>query len=57
MLRGPKVTATPSKDGEGVNSEELKNYIQEELYIHAKLCIVDDRVVICGSSNINDRVC
>ena len=25
-------------------------------YIHGKVCIVDDRVVICGSSNINDRV-
>jgi len=34
---------------------EKENFIQEELYIHAKLCIVDDRVVICGSSNINDR--
>lgn len=34
---------------------EIKNWIQEELYIHAKLLIADDRVVICGSSNINDR--
>jgi phospholipase D1/2 len=29
--------------------------VQEELYIHAKLLIADDKVVICGSSNINDR--
>jgi phospholipase D1/2 len=35
--------------------QEKWNFIQEELYIHAKLCIVDDRTVICGSSNINDR--
>ncbi|KAF3066559.1 Phospholipase D1 [Daldinia childiae] len=35
--------------------EEVDNWIQEELYIHAKLLIADDRVVICGSSNLNDR--
>ena len=36
--------------------QEKVNFVQEELYIHAKLCIVDDKTVICGSSNINDRV-
>jgi phospholipase D1/2 len=35
--------------------QEKWNFVQEELYIHAKLCIVDDRIAICGSSNINDR--
>jgi len=35
--------------------QEKYNFVQEELYIHAKLCIVDDRIAICGSSNINDR--
>ncbi|KAM4064697.1 PLD-like domain-containing protein [Hirsutella rhossiliensis] len=34
---------------------EIRNWIQEELYIHAKLLIADDRIVICGSSNLNDR--
>jgi phospholipase D1/2 len=34
---------------------EIKNWIQEELYIHAKLLLVDDRIAICGSSNLNDR--
>lgn len=34
---------------------EIQNWIQEELYIHSKLLIADDRVVICGSSNLNDR--
>ncbi|KAL6861094.1 phospholipase D/nuclease [Trichoderma novae-zelandiae] len=34
---------------------EIKNWIQEELYVHAKIVIADDRVVICGSSNLNDR--
>src|SRR5271170_7405981 len=41
---------------EGEDPEaEKENFVQEELYIHAKLLIVDDKVVICGSSNINDR--
>jgi len=35
--------------------QEVENFVQEELYIHAKLLIVDDRIAICGSSNINDR--
>ncbi|KAI0967249.1 phospholipase D/nuclease [Xylaria arbuscula] len=40
---------------EGKPDEEVHNWIQEELYVHAKLLIVDDRIVICGSSNLNDR--
>ena len=40
---------------ERLRDTEKENFIQEELYIHAKLLIVDDRIVICGSSNINDR--
>ncbi|KAG9563314.1 phospholipase D/nuclease, partial [Aureobasidium melanogenum] len=35
--------------------QEKANWVQEELYVHGKVCIVDDRIVICGSSNINDR--
>ncbi|CAK7266694.1 hypothetical protein SEPCBS57363_002219 [Sporothrix epigloea] len=35
--------------------DEVQNWIQEELYIHAKLLIVDDKYVVCGSSNLNDR--
>jgi phospholipase D1/2 len=35
--------------------QELENFIQEELYIHDKVLIVDDRIAVCGSSNINDR--
>ncbi|XP_002062808.3 phospholipase D2 isoform X1 [Drosophila willistoni] len=31
------------------------NPITELIYVHSKLLIVDDRVVICGSANINDR--
>ena len=53
MLDGGKVSEQP---WDGTADEEKMNYVQEELYIHAKLCIVDDRIAICGSSNINDRV-
>ncbi|XP_055916845.1 phospholipase D2 isoform X2 [Eupeodes corollae] len=35
---------------------ELNNIpITELIYVHSKLLIADDRVVICGSANINDR--
>ncbi|CAF5111639.1 unnamed protein product, partial [Rotaria sp. Silwood1] len=29
--------------------------ITEIIYVHSKLMIVDDRICICGSANINDR--
>jgi phospholipase D1/2 len=48
-----KKPSTEKWDGEP--EEEKENFFQEELYIHAKLLIVDDQYVICGSSNINDR--
>jgi phospholipase D1/2 len=41
---------------EGDPEAEKENFVQEELYVHGKVCIVDDRVAICGSANINDRV-
>ena len=53
MLLGGKVTDQPF---DGNADEERENFVQEELYPHAKLLIVDDRIVICGSSNLNDRV-
>lgn len=40
---------------EGDLKGEVDNWIQEELYIHGKVLIVDDRTVVCGSSNLNDR--
>lgn len=53
MARGGTVT---EEHWEGDDKEkEKENFVQEELYIHAKLLIVDDRIVICGSSNLNDR--
>lgn len=29
--------------------------VQEIVYVHSKLMIVDDRYAICGSANLNDR--
>jgi phospholipase D1/2 len=40
---------------EGPLEGEVENWIQEELYIHGKVLIADDKTVICGSSNLNDR--
>ena len=53
MLDGGKVS---DLKWEGDLDQEKHLFVQEELYIHAKLLIVDDKTVICGSSNINDRV-
>ena len=39
----------------GSEKAEKHAFVSEELYIHSKLMIVDDRKVICGSANINDR--
>ncbi|KAI9749674.1 MAG: hypothetical protein M1835_001510, partial [Candelina submexicana] len=52
MLNGGKVSEEP---WEGDPEGEKENFVQEELYVHGKLLIVDDRIAICGSSNINDR--
>jgi phosphatidylserine/phosphatidylglycerophosphate/cardiolipin synthase-like enzyme len=29
--------------------------VTELIYVHSKLLIADDKLVICGSANINDR--
>ena len=29
--------------------------VTEIIYVHSKLMIVDDKYVICGSANVNDR--
>jgi len=39
----------------GTEEEELNAYVSELLYIHSKVMIVDDRRVIMGSANLNDR--
>lgn len=35
--------------------DEIDAFVSEELYVHSKLLIADDQVVICGSANLNDR--
>ncbi|EGP83846.1 uncharacterized protein MYCGRDRAFT_48706, partial [Zymoseptoria tritici IPO323] len=52
MLNGKKPSEEPYV---GRDENGKRNFVQEELYIHGKLLIVDDRIAICGSSNINDR--
>lgn len=54
MLNQRKVSEEPWEEDD--LDREKENIIQEELYVHGKVCIVDDRTVICGSANINDRV-
>ncbi|KAL2067585.1 hypothetical protein VTL71DRAFT_2010 [Oculimacula yallundae] len=39
----------------GSEDAEFNAYVSEELYIHSKVLIADDRIVICGSANLNDR--
>lgn len=39
----------------GSAESEMDAFVSEELYIHSKILIADDRVVICGSANLNDR--
>lgn len=52
MLNGPDLRTVPWK---GDPEAEMDAFVSEELYIHSKLLIADDRTVICGSANMNDR--
>lgn len=52
MLGGEDIRNVPWEDG---STNELDAFVSEELYIHSKLLIADDRTVICGSANLNDR--
>ncbi|KAL2060192.1 hypothetical protein VTL71DRAFT_9587 [Oculimacula yallundae] len=35
--------------------EDMDNFVSEEVYVHSKLLIADDRVVVIGSANLGDR--
>jgi phospholipase D1/2 len=52
MLGGEDIRNVP---WDGTPQSELDALVSEELYIHSKLLIADDRKVICGSANLNDR--
>lgn len=52
MENGPDLHRIPWN---GSEDDELNAFVSEELYIHSKVLIADDRLVICGSANLNDR--
>jgi phospholipase D1/2 len=52
MLNQPSLVDEP---WDSFDESEADLWIQEELYVHTKVLIVDDKTVICGSSNLNDR--
>lgn len=52
MHGGPDIRSVP---WHGSPESELDAFVSEELYVHSKVLIADDRIVICGSANLNDR--
>jgi phospholipase D1/2 len=52
MLGGEDIRRVPWY---GSPEAEFDAFVSEELYIHSKCLIADDRVVIVGSANLNDR--
>ncbi|KAL8768775.1 MAG: hypothetical protein Q9209_005063 [Squamulea sp. 1 TL-2023] len=52
MLGGADIRSIPWENG---NVSEIDAFVSEELYVHSKVLVADDRVVICGSANLNDR--
>lgn len=52
MQAGPDLDRVPWT---GSPESELDAFVSEELYIHSKVLIADDHLVICGSANLNDR--
>eukprot|EP01104_Vermistella_antarctica_P020353 TRINITY_DN8681_c0_g1_i1.p1 TRINITY_DN8681_c0_g1~~TRINITY_DN8681_c0_g1_i1.p1 ORF type:complete len:1537 (+),score=341.51 TRINITY_DN8681_c0_g1_i1:99-4709(+) len=49
--------ATPDcgDENDATTDEKMRRLVTEMIYVHSKLMIVDDRIVIVGSANINDR--
>lgn len=52
MDAGPDLHRVPWT---GSPESEMAAFVSEELYIHSKVLIADDHLVICGSANLNDR--
>ena len=52
MEAGPDLHSMPWN---GTPESELDAFVSEQLYIHSKVLIADDQLVICGSANLNDR--
>ncbi|EEH20371.2 hypothetical protein PABG_02630 [Paracoccidioides brasiliensis Pb03] len=53
MLGGEDIRKVPWEHHGDVS--EIDAFVSEELYVHSKVLIADDRTVICGSANLNDR--
>ncbi|OAL70411.1 phospholipase [Trichophyton violaceum] len=53
MLGGEDIRNVPWEHDD--DTSEIDAFVTEELYVHSKLLIADDRTVICGSANLNDR--
>lgn len=52
MAGGDDIRSVPWLDGD---YSEIDAFVSEELYVHSKVLIADDKIVICGSANMNDR--
>ncbi|KAK2734211.1 hypothetical protein FQN55_002878 [Onygenales sp. PD_40] len=53
MLGGEDIRKVPWEHPGDMS--EIDAFVTEELYVHSKVLIADDRTVICGSANLNDR--
>ena len=49
------VTLLNLRNWANLGTESKPNYVTEQVYIHSKMMIVDDRFALVGSANINDR--
>ena len=52
MLGGRDIRSVPWENGD---VPEIDVFVSEELYVHSKVLIADDRIAIVGSANLNDR--
>ncbi|KAJ2806106.1 hypothetical protein H4R20_001816 [Coemansia guatemalensis] len=52
---GPTGETAEEQEAEELEAEVLDQIVTELVYVHCKLMIVDDRYVVMGSANINDR--
>ncbi|CAO3693385.1 hypothetical protein G6F70_003782 [Rhizopus microsporus] len=51
----PPLPQTPVEGQKSHEEDGREYFVSELIYIHDKLLIVDDRIVLVGSANINDR--
>ncbi|KAH7412900.1 hypothetical protein BKA64DRAFT_340100 [Cadophora sp. MPI-SDFR-AT-0126] len=53
MHGGPDIRTIPWASGG--KTAEIDAFVTEQLYVHSKVLIADDKIVLCGSANLNDR--